>query len=120
MSYPVSLLSSFVSLFPIQSCGRISCVREGYDFCPFCGILVEKPPEGVSRTDPAWLHKERLLRFDRESAQRMVVIDDESDYAATNQMAWLTEEESQQAQEQQAEREQNMRQRPKMQLNLAL
>jgi hypothetical protein len=22
-------------------CGRISCEREGYDFCPFCGLLVE-------------------------------------------------------------------------------
>ena len=29
-------------------CGRISCETEGYDFCPFCGFLVEevKPPEG--------------------------------------------------------------------------
>jgi hypothetical protein len=24
-------------------CGRISCEREGYDFCPFCGFLVEEP-----------------------------------------------------------------------------
>lgn len=23
-------------------CGRISCEREGYDFCPFCGMLVEQ------------------------------------------------------------------------------
>lgn len=23
-------------------CGRISCEREGYDFCPFCGVLVEQ------------------------------------------------------------------------------
>lgn len=22
-------------------CGRISCIEEGYDFCPFCGYLVE-------------------------------------------------------------------------------
>ena len=60
------------------------------------------------------------MRFDRESAQRMVVIDDESDYAASNQMTWLTHDESKQAEELQAEREQSFRQRPKMQLNLAL
>ena len=31
-------------------CGRIACQEEGYDFCPFCGYLVEevKPPEGES------------------------------------------------------------------------
>ena len=23
-------------------CGRISCVVEGYDFCPFCGLMVEE------------------------------------------------------------------------------
>ena len=50
----------------------------------------------------------------------MVVIDDESDYAASNQMTWLTHDESKQAEELQAEREQSLRQRPKMQLNLAL
>lgn len=82
---------------------------------------MEKPPQGVSRTDPAWLHKERLLRFDRESAQRMIVIDDESnDDVAAAGMAWLTQEESDQAAAQQAEREETLRQRPKMQLNLAL
>jgi hypothetical protein len=31
-------------------CGRITCEEEGYDFCPFCGYLVEEvmPPEGES------------------------------------------------------------------------
>lgn len=24
------------------SCGRISCAKEGYDYCPFCGCLVEE------------------------------------------------------------------------------
>lgn len=106
-----------------HSCGRISCDREGYDFCPYCGILVEKPPQG-NTTDPAWLHKERLLRFDRESAQRMIVIDDEESnndaHAGGGNMAWLTQQESDQAAAQQAEREHNLRQRPKLQLDLAL
>ena len=83
---------------------------------------MEKPPQG-STTDPAWLHKERLLRFDRESAQRMIVIDDEesnNDAAGGGNMAWLTQQESDQAAALQAEREHNLRQRSKMQLNLAL
>lgn len=79
---------------------------------------MEPPPEGVSRTNQAWLHKERLLSFDRESAQRMVVIDDQSDFA--NEMTWLTQDETREAEERQAEQEQSMRQRPKMQLDLAL
>lgn len=27
-------------------CGRVSCEREGYDFCPFCGMLVEQVSGG--------------------------------------------------------------------------
>ena len=27
-------------------CGRISCSEEGYDFCPFCGFLVEDVNDG--------------------------------------------------------------------------
>lgn len=23
-------------------CGRIACIKEGYDFCPFCGLMLEK------------------------------------------------------------------------------
>ena len=116
----ITVLSLFLGVRSYKSCGRISCDREGYDFCPFCGILVEPPPEGVSRTDPAWLHKERLLHFDCESTQRMIVIDDQSDYSGTNQMTWLTQDETKEAEERQAEQEQNLRQRPKMQLNLDL
>jgi hypothetical protein len=28
-------------------CGRISCVKEGYDFCGFCGYLMEEIRDGV-------------------------------------------------------------------------
>lgn len=37
--------------------------------------------------------KERLLEYDRTSAQRTRVIDDESDYFATDSNQWLTEDE---------------------------
>ena len=98
-------------------CGRISCELEGYDYCPFCGILVEQVKgngEGYvvfidccllldafahslvaleyTRSE-AWEHKERLLRFDRDFARRTVVLDDQADFFTTN---WLTEEEREQ------------------------
>jgi hypothetical protein len=30
-------------------CGRISCAKEGYDYCPFCGFLVEQVMEDDGR-----------------------------------------------------------------------
>lgn len=108
---------------PHNSCGRISCQREGYDFCPFCGILVEAPPthgggEAGSGSDAAWRHKERLLRFDRESVQRMVVMDDQT--AAGNSMAWLTEGERSEAHERQAVQDRSLSQRPNIKLDILL
>lgn len=48
-------------------CGRISCAAEGYDYCPFCGLMVETVIDGIDTK--AWIQKERLLRFDREFAR---------------------------------------------------
>jgi Putative zinc finger motif, C2HC5-type len=31
-------------------CGRISCEREGYDYCPFCGYLVEEVVRDTATT----------------------------------------------------------------------
>jgi hypothetical protein len=28
-------------------CGRISCTEEGYDYCAFCGLMVEDPKDGM-------------------------------------------------------------------------
>lgn len=96
-------------------CGRISCEREGYDFCPFCGVLVEQVTGGEGYvptkhvccallpcvvvcsthsfffiSTKAWEHKERLLRFDRDFARRTVVLDDQADFFSSNK-SWLTE-----------------------------
>jgi hypothetical protein len=60
----------------------------------------------------------------RNHRQRMIVIDDQADIAASggggggSDMAWLTEEEAKDVQEKQAVHEQNLRQRPKMRLNM--
>ena len=102
-------------------CGRISCHKEGFDFCAFCGLLVEKvdatpPKEGTE--NKAWLHKERLLRFDREFARRTVVLDDQEDYYANTTSTWLTEDEKQTAQENEGNREKDLHQRKKQTLNL--
>lgn len=51
----------------------------------------------LSSEDAAWKHKERLLGYDRESAQRTVIIDDQADYYSSS--AWLTETEEEEAKE---------------------
>lgn len=77
-------------------CGRISCEKEGYDYCPFCSFLIEKvkivsiPGEEFNK---AVMHKERLLQFDRENASRTVVYDDQADYFQNSLCTWLTEDE---------------------------
>lgn len=88
---------------------------------------MEAPPpngggEAGSGSDAAWRHKERLLRFDRESVQRMVVMDDQADTAAAagNSMAWLTEGERSEAHERQAEQDRSLSQRPKIKLDILL
>jgi Putative zinc finger motif, C2HC5-type len=139
-------------------CGRISCAKEGYDYCPFCGFLVEEvidmggSGENVeyvglvpssptcrdfsscvhssgaltcrltlgNRKDDAWIHKESLLRYDREVAQRTVVIDDQADYYSNATSVWLTENERNEAAAQEKQRQEDIHLRKKMQLNLAL
>jgi len=102
-------------------CGRIACQREGYGFCPFCGYLVEevKPTGDDADDDEAWKHKERLLRYDREFAQRTVILDDQADYFNREMSMWSTEEERAAAARQEQERHDDIQKR-KMQMNLGL
>ena len=58
-------------------CGRISCEAEGFDFCPFCHNLIEDFRKEKADTS-ALLHKERLLQFDRTSAARTNILDDQA------------------------------------------
>ena len=50
-----------------------------------------------SSTDEAWKHKERLLRYDREFAQRTIILDDQSDYYNRQTSMWSTDEEQAEA-----------------------
>jgi hypothetical protein len=67
----------------------------------------------------AWQHKERLLRYDRESAKRTVVLDDQADYYSNQISSWLTEEEQANAGEMDDEQRSNLHQRKKQTLNIA-
>lgn len=82
------------------NCGRIVCEQEGSGPCLFCGNLVctREEQEKINRgsrageklkqellnkgkdLEKAIEHKNKLINFDRNSAKRTQVIDDESDY----------------------------------------
>ena len=92
-----SLFSLLSHLLYVISCGRISCIKEGYDYCPFCGYLVERVVGSGSATSAASRHKERLLRFDREYAKRTVVLDDQADYFTHQSLNWMGTEDDRQS-----------------------
>lgn len=121
-------------------CGRVACAKEGYSYCPFCGYLIEEVKPSSSdkcvvvsrsqdrvvscthllfcRVNEAWLHKERLLRYDREFAQRTMIFDDSVDHHSDQKSAWLDQDEAALAAQQEEERDNQMHRRQKMQLNL--
>ncbi|KAJ0248387.1 hypothetical protein HA466_0154930 [Hirschfeldia incana] len=86
------------------SCGKIVCEQEGEGPCGFCGALVLKEgstyagmEEGftpVSDADvAAEAYAKRLVEYDRNSAARTTVIDDQSDYYESEGSKWVSQEE---------------------------
>ncbi|KAL7098778.1 hypothetical protein ACP275_09G039800 [Erythranthe tilingii] len=86
------------------SCGKIVCEQEGEGPCSFCGALVLKEgstyaglDEGVVLVTDADVAAEayakRLVDYDRNSAARTTVIDDQSDYYEIESNTWLSAEE---------------------------
>ncbi|XP_010937149.1 uncharacterized protein [Elaeis guineensis] len=86
------------------SCGKIVCEQEGEGPCSFCGALVLR--EGstyAGLTDlavplseaeaAAEAYAKRLVEYDRNSAARTKVIDDQSDYYEIEGNSWLSAEE---------------------------
>lgn len=63
------------------------------------------------------MEKERLLRFDRESNQRTVIIDDQADYQGPS--TWMTEEEIAVTEDNNKKQIEDLK-RPKQVLNLTL
>lgn len=86
------------------SCGKIVCEQEGEGPCQFCGALVLKEgstyaglSEGLVPLSEAEVAAEayakRLVEYDRNSAARTTVIDDQSDYYEIEGNTWLSLEE---------------------------
>ena len=102
------------------NCGRISCELEGYDFCHFCGFLIESHiDENNANFDSALAHKERLLEFDRTFAARTHIHDDQEDYFVTSTSMWSTQEEQSDARAMEEERHKNLHRRQKQKLNIS-
>lgn len=85
------------------SCGKIVCEQEGEGPCSFCGALVLKEGSqyaGLEATVPILSEAEaaaeaftkRLVDYDRNSAARTTVIDDQSDYYEIDGNSWLSTE----------------------------
>ncbi|CAL1683020.1 unnamed protein product [Lasius platythorax] len=106
------------------NCGRIVCAQEGAGPCFFCDELVCSPDQQMllqSNTKQAdnlynklmerkpnkgfedsLKQRDKLLEFDRNSARRTKVIDDESDYYQSNS-TWLSTEEREKLRKQESE-----------------
>lgn len=85
------------------SCGKIVCEQEGEGPCSFCGALVLKEGStyaGLEESMPpisdaefaAEAYAKRLVDYDRNSAARTTVIDDQSDYYEIEGNSWLSNE----------------------------
>ena len=88
------------------SCGKVICAQEGEGPCLFCGNDPDVP-NGLRLGDAseAEQRKERLLEFDRSSAKRTTVIDDQADYFlhGSNDV-WMSQDEQHAAAEAQKAR----------------
>eukprot|EP00301_Raphidiophrys_heterophryoidea_P023940 c7620_g1_i1.p1 GENE.c7620_g1_i1~~c7620_g1_i1.p1 ORF type:complete len:540 (+),score=142.31 c7620_g1_i1:127-1620(+) len=97
-------------------CGRIVCEEEGKGPCVFCGTLVamttdeaqnqikqalrlstkQGGPDAQQNLQNAINLKDKMLQYQRESAQRTAVFDDQADWFASDSNRWLSEEERKQ------------------------
>ncbi|EJK45266.1 hypothetical protein THAOC_36124 [Thalassiosira oceanica] len=100
------------------NCGRISCEAEGYDYCHFCGFLIEDFSKRANVSESAQMHKERLLEFDRTSASRTHVHDDQEDYFVTSTNMFATESEQADARAMEEERRRKLHERQKQKLEI--
>lgn len=104
------------------NCGRILCEKEGYGYCPYCNHLVERleptTRTGDRKNDLATIHKERLLKFDREFTKRTVIYDDQSDYYSNATSTWINESERKAESQKEEERRQKLHERQKQVLDI--
>lgn len=85
------------------SCGKIVCEQEGEGPCSFCGALVLREGSTYAGLDEtavplseaeaaAEAFAKKLVEYDRNSAARTSVIDDQSDYYEIEGNSWLSTE----------------------------
>lgn len=85
------------------SCGKIVCDQEGEGPCSYCGALVLREGTNYAGLDEtvgplseaevkAEAYAKRLVEYDRNSAARTTVIDDQSDYYEIEGNSWLSKE----------------------------
>ncbi|KAK8921422.1 hypothetical protein KSP39_PZI020279 [Platanthera zijinensis] len=86
------------------SCGKIVCEQEGEGPCSFCGALVLREGSTYAGLDTlsipmsdvevtAEAYAKRLVDYDRNSAARTKVIDDQSDYYGFEGNSWISGQE---------------------------
>jgi hypothetical protein len=108
------------------NCGRISCETEGInDYCHFCNIWIGELQFTTSSNnvittinDPAIRHKERLLEYDRTSASRTLIHDDQEDYYSAANSMWSTEQEREDNRLKEESRQLRLHERKKPVLNV--
>ncbi len=86
------------------SCGKIVCVQEGEGPCLFCGAWVDRELsydvlEDEDDYKKALAHRNKLIDFDRDSAKRLGVLDERSDWYDLTNNQWLNKEQRQYAQQ---------------------
>lgn len=86
------------------SCGKIVCEQEGEGPCSFCSVLVLREGSTYAGLEESYAplsdaeaaaeaYAKRLVDYDRNSAARTAVIDDQSDYYEIEGNSWLSNEE---------------------------
>ena len=83
--------------------GCFKCVDLSITFKSWIWYLVIVLFQTLSGKDKAEAQKDRLLEYDQTSEQRTKVIDDESDYFATDVYKWMTPEQKSKSKEQEKE-----------------
>jgi activating signal cointegrator 1 len=79
-------------------CGRIQCLQEGDKECIVCGSAIIKKDEYLKQcTDDrdmkkAYMHKEKLLKFQADFYSKLQIIDDFSDWYEISNNTWISKE----------------------------
>jgi hypothetical protein len=85
------------------ACGKIVCAAEGRGSCLFCGhLVVAKGQVPGSLPDKSSLiqaikHKDKLIDYDRNTEERLAVIDDQNDWFDISNNTWLSVEDREKA-----------------------